>query len=192
MIIWFIYCILYTSKMFPMQKVFFHGKNITLTVYSSCTLDILSFFSQNVNNHLSLVITLHPLNSNSITNNKTVRCPYTETISCITEYLNNSYLSLYINMCWRQTYLVAGYAVCTLANTHICWWWCTFVAGASIDWNYKIPQAKDLFQSILVVSNMNSTTNDLRHDWSLHAWKSFCIDNSNANNLIVGFRHSLA
>ena len=82
-------------------------------------LDILSFFSQNVNNHLSLVITLHPLNSNSITNNKTVRCPYTETISRITYYLNNSYLSLYINMCWRQTYLIAGYAVCTLANVLI-------------------------------------------------------------------------
>ena len=69
--------------------------------------------------------------------------------------MNNSYLSLYINMCWRQTYLVAGYAVCTLAYDHICWWWCTFVAGASIDWNYKIPQAKDLFQSILVFSKTN-------------------------------------
>ena len=107
-------------KCSPCKKFFLITKSITFALYSSCALDILSFFSQNVNNHLSLVITLHPLNSNSITNNKTVRCPYTETISRITEYLNNSYLSLYINMCWRQTYLIAGYAVCTLANAHIC------------------------------------------------------------------------
>ena len=65
-------------------KKFFHCKKYKFDCYSSCALDILSFFPQNVRNHLSLFITLHPLNSNSITNNKTVRCPYTETISRIT------------------------------------------------------------------------------------------------------------
>ena len=151
---WSIFLDLLHRKCSPCKQ-YFLAKSMTMTLYSSCALDILSSFSQNVNNHLSLVITLHPLNSNCITNNKTVRCPYTETISCITEYLNNSYLSLYISICWRQTYLVAGYAVCTLANARICSWCCIFVAGASIDWNYKIPQAKDLFKSILVFSKTN-------------------------------------
>ena len=155
MIIWFIYCILYIENV-PHAKSFFSwqkhnfdclqllcfGHPIFLFTkrqqsfipnYYITSIE-LKFYNQQQNGEMSLHI-------NHISYHRILE--------------QQLPLSLYINMCWRQTYLIAGYAVCTLANAHICWWCCTFVAGASIDWNYKIPQAKDLFQSILVFSKTN-------------------------------------